>query len=43
MNYDFDLFFLSGSFPKLLEGLILTLKLTIASNMIGLTMGLCWR
>lgn len=39
MNYHFDFFYLLGSFPKLLEGLILTLKLTVASNLIGLTMG----
>mgnify|MGYP000991526381 FL=1 len=39
MNYDFDLFFLQGSFPKLMEGLLLTLKLTVASNLIGLSLG----
>ena len=39
MNYDFDFFFLLGSFPKQLEGLILTLKLTVASNLIGLSLG----
>ena len=39
MNYDFDLFFLQGSFPKLMEGLLQTLKLTVASNLIGLSLG----
>lgn len=39
MNYEIDLFFLQGSFPKLMEGLLLTFKLTVASNLIGLSLG----
>ena len=39
MQYNFDAFFILSGFGSLLKGLIVTLQLTIASNIIGLTLG----
>ncbi|WP_150743600.1 ABC transporter permease subunit, partial [Pseudomonas fluorescens] len=39
MNYQFDLFFIANGLWPLLKGLVVTLELTIAANLIGLTLG----
>jgi len=39
MNYQFNFHFLSGSLPMLWEGLQVTLKLAVVSNLIGLVCG----
>ena len=39
MNYDFDWFYVKKGFPQLLEGLWLTLELTMWANVIGLVFG----
>ena len=39
MNYQFDLFFIANGLWPLLKGLVVTLELTVAANIIGLTMG----
>ncbi|UVL86120.1 amino acid ABC transporter permease [Pseudomonas sp. B21-028] len=39
MNYQFDLFFIANGLWPLLKGLVVTLELTIAANIIGLTLG----
>lgn len=39
MNYQFDLFFIANGLWPLLKGLVVTLELTVAANMIGLTLG----
>lgn len=39
MNYEFNFSQIWAGYPKLLEGLIVTLQLTVASNIIGLTLG----
>ena len=39
MNYDFDWFYVKKGFPQLLEGLWLTLEITMWANVIGLVFG----
>ena len=39
MNYQFDLFFIANGLWPLLKGLVVTLELTVAANIIGLTLG----
>ena len=39
MNYDFDWFYVKKGLPQLLEGLWLTLELTMWANVIGLVFG----
>ena len=39
MNYDFDWFYVKKGFPQLLDGLWLTLELTMWANVIGLVFG----
>ena len=39
MNYQFDLFFIANGLWPLLKGLVVTLQLTVAANIIGLTLG----
>ena len=39
MAYHFDFSFLEGKLPLLLDGLKITLELTLASNAIGLVLG----
>lgn len=39
MNYQFDLFFIANGLWPLLKGLIVTLQLTVAANVIGLSLG----
>lgn len=39
MNYQFDLFFITSGLWPLLKGLVVTLQLTVAANIIGLTLG----
>ncbi|MES0885149.1 amino acid ABC transporter permease [Roseibium sp. SCP14] len=39
MNYDFDWFYVKKGLPKLLEGLMVTLELTLWANAIGLVLG----
>jgi polar amino acid transport system permease protein len=39
MNYSTNFFFVMKDFNKLLDGLVVTLKLTILSNLMGLTLG----
>ena len=39
MNYQFNFFFVLSDFDKLLTGLVVTLKLTILANAIGLSAG----
>lgn len=39
MNYQFDLFFIANGLWPLLKGLVVTLQLTVAANLIGLTLG----
>jgi len=39
VNYQFDLFFIANGLWPLLKGLVVTLELTIAANLIGLTLG----
>ena len=39
MNYDFDWFFVKKGFPQLMEGLWITLELTLWANIIGLVLG----
>lgn len=39
MNYGFDWFYVEKSLPQLLDGLVLTIKLTVWANVIGLTLG----
>ncbi|MEG1654279.1 L-cystine transport system permease protein YecS [Pseudomonas fluorescens] len=39
MNYQFDLFFIASGLWPLLKGLVVTLELTVAANIIGLTLG----
>ena len=39
MNYDFDWFYVKKGFPQLMEGLWLTLELTMWANVIGLVFG----
>ena len=39
MNYDFDWFYVKKGFPQLLEGLWLTLEITMWANAIGLVFG----
>lgn len=39
MDYNIDLFYIIGGFWPLMQGLVVTLKLTIAANAIGLTFG----
>ena len=39
MNYDFDWFYVKKGLPQLMEGLWLTLELTMWANLIGLVLG----
>ncbi len=39
MNYDFDWFYVKKGFPQLMDGLWLTLELTMWANVIGLVFG----
>ena len=39
MNYEFDWFYVKKGFPQLIEGLWLTLELTLWANAIGLVLG----
>jgi polar amino acid transport system permease protein len=39
VNYQFDLFFIANGLWPLLKGLVVTLELTVAANIIGLTLG----
>jgi polar amino acid transport system permease protein len=39
VNYQFDLFFIANGLWPLLKGLVVTLQLTVAANIIGLTLG----
>jgi len=39
VNYDFDLFYIVNGLWPLMQGLVVTLKLTVAANLIGLTFG----
>lgn len=39
MNYDFNWFYVKKGFPQLMEGLWLTLELTLWANAIGLVLG----
>lgn len=39
MDYKIDLFYIMEGFWPLMQGLVVTLKLTIAANVIGLTLG----
>lgn len=39
MNYDFQFHYIQQALPKLLEGLKLTVELTVAANIMGLTLG----
>ena len=39
MNYDFDWFYVKKGFPQLMEGLWLTLELTLWANVVGLVLG----
>lgn len=39
MNYDFDWFYVKKGFPQLMEGLWLTLELTLWANVVGLILG----
>lgn len=39
MNYNFDTYYVSQGFGKLMEGLWVTIELTAAANVIGLTLG----
>ncbi|KIC09719.1 amino acid ABC transporter permease [Leisingera sp. ANG-M1] len=39
MNYEFDWFYVKKGFPQLIEGLWLTLELTLWANVIGLVLG----
>lgn len=39
MNYEFDWFYVQKGFPQLMEGLWLTLELTLWANVIGLVLG----
>ncbi|MBZ9705614.1 amino acid ABC transporter permease [Mesorhizobium sp. B2-1-8] len=39
MNYSFDLQAVTRNLPPLFDGLVVTLQLTIAANLIGLTLG----
>ncbi|MBN2975780.1 amino acid ABC transporter permease [Pseudomonas sp. FP597] len=39
MNYQFDLFFIANGLWPLLKGLVVTLELTVAANIIGLSLG----
>ena len=39
MNYDFDWFYVKKGLPQLIEGLWLTLELTLWANIIGLVLG----
>ena len=39
MNYQFDLFFIASGLWPLLKGLVVTLELTVAANLIGLSFG----
>jgi polar amino acid transport system permease protein len=39
VNYQFDLFFIASGLWPLLKGLVVTLELTVAANIIGLTLG----
>jgi polar amino acid transport system permease protein len=39
VNYQFDLFFIASGLWPLLKGLVVTLQLTVAANIIGLTLG----
>lgn len=39
MNYEFNWFYVWRAWPELMEGLLVTLKLTMWANIIGLTLG----
>lgn len=39
MDYDFSFFYIQRGFPALIDGLMVTLKLTAVANAIGLTLG----